>query len=202
MNLVFAVDGSYKMGEANFNNILNFVYNVSSNFDVTVNKTWIITVLGNETDVYKTKDELDNSMPSFPNTSQILLGQTLKSVMQRLSENDTQRNATNVVILIATHTSDDDIAVPTVHLKTSNVTVFTAGVGDQFSTGQLKEIASNPDDHHFIEASDTTDLLKRFATPLANKICQGKCAICIFFQPLCSRKMLCKFPLPCFYSCF
>lgn len=174
MNVAFAVDGTYKMGEANFDNILNFVHNVSNNFDVTLNKTWIITVLGNETNVYKTKEELDNSMPSFPNTSQVLLGQTLESVMQRLSENDTQRDATNVVVLIATHTSDDDIAVPTVHLKMSNATVFTAGIGDQFSIGQLKEIASNPDDHHFIEASDTIDLLKRFATSLANKICQGK----------------------------
>ena len=178
MNVVFAVDGSYKMGKNNYNLIVNFVFNVSGNFDVTVNKTWIITVLGNETAVYKTKEELDNSAAaSFPNSSQVFLGQTLELVMQRLSENDTQRDASNVVVVIATHSSDDDIAIPTVHLKTSNATIFVASIGDQFSHGQLKEIASNPDEQHFIEATDAIDLLKRFSTPLANKICQGKCTI-------------------------
>ena len=178
MNVVFAVDGSYKMGQTTFGTIVDFVFNVSSNFDVTVNKTRIITVLGNETAVYTTKEELDNyTIPSFPNSSQVFLGRTLELVMQRLGENDTQRNASNVVVLIATHTSDDDIAIPSVHLKTANATLFVAGIGDQFSFGQLKEIASNPDEHHFIEATDTIDLLMRFSTPLANKICQGKCSI-------------------------
>ena len=186
MNVVFAVDGSSKMGENNFDLIVNFIFNVSNNFDVSVNKTWIITVLGNETAVYKTQEELDNyTTPSFPNSSQVFLGQTLGLVMQRLSENDTQRDASSVVVLIATHTSDDDIAIPTVRLKASNATMFVAGISDQFSFGQLKEIASNPDDQHFIEANDIIDLLKRFSTPLANKICQGKkCTILNIFHSL------------------
>ncbi|KAL9959813.1 hypothetical protein ACROYT_G033169 [Oculina patagonica] len=179
MNLAFAVDGSNKMGDANFDNIVNFVFNVSSNFDVAVNKTWIVTVFGNQTNVYKTKEELDNSTaPSFPNSTQVLLGKTLESVKERLSNNDTQRGAVNVVVLITTHRSDDDIAIPTIQLKTSNATVFAVGIGDQFSLGQLKEIASDPDDHHFSKATDTTDLLKNLATPLAKKICQvaDRCA--------------------------
>ena len=178
MNVVFAVDGSHKMGESNYDFIVNFVFNVSSNFDVSYNKTWIITVLGNETTVYKTKEELDNyTMASFPNSSHVFLGQTLELAMQRLSESDTQRDASNVVVLIATHISEDDIAIPTVHLKTSNTTIFVAGIGDQFSFGQLKEIASNPDEQHFMEANDAIDLMERFSTPLASKICQGRCTI-------------------------
>lgn len=178
MNVVFAVDGSYRMGEMNYGFIVNFVFNVSGNFDVSNNKTWIITVLGNETAVYKTKDELETSMiTSFPNSSHVFLGQTLELVMQRLSESDTQRNASNVVVLIATHTSEDDIAIPTVHLTKSNTTIFVVGIGDQFSFGQLTEISSNPDEQHFMEANDAIDLRERFSTPLANKICQGKCTI-------------------------
>ena len=178
MNVVFAVDGSHKMGEINYDFIVNFVFNVSSSFDVSNSKTWIITVLGNEIAVYKTKEELDNStVTSFPNSSHVFLGQSLELAMQRLSESDTQRDASNVVVLIATHTSEDDIAIPTVHLKTSNTTIFVAGIGDQFSFGQLKEIASNPDEQHFMEATDTIDLLKRFSRPLAKKICQGKCTL-------------------------
>lgn len=179
MNVAFAVDGSYQMGQDNFNNIVNFVSNVSNSLDVAINKTWIITVLGNETNVYKTKGELDNSTaPLFPNTTQVLLGKALESVKERLSENDTKRDAVNVVVLLTTQTSDDGIAIPTVNLKTeSNATVFVFGIGNEFSLGQLKEIASDSDDHHFMKANDTTDLLKRFATALAKKICQSKCVI-------------------------
>ena len=178
MNVVFAVEGSNKMGQDNFNHIVNFVSNVSGNFDLAVNKTWVITVFGNETNVYKTKEELDNSpTPSFPNSTQVLLGKILELVKERLSDNDTQRGATNVVVVITTQKSDDGIAIPTVQLKTFNATVFAVAIGDQFSLGQLKEIASDPDDHHFLKANDAIDLLKHFGTPLAKKICQGKCTI-------------------------
>ena len=173
--MVFVVDGSYKMGEANFTEVGNLVTNVSSHFDVAINKTWIITVVeGNETNVYKTKQELGNSiMLHFPNTSQVLLGKALETAKDRLGDNDTQREAAVVVILITSQKSDDDIAVPTINLKNSNATIFVVGVGGGVSVGQLKEVASNPDDRHLIECKDTNDLLAK-SVAVARNVCQGK----------------------------
>lgn len=178
MNVAFAVDGTNKMGNTDFNHTVNFVFNVSGYFDVAFNKTWIITIFGNETNVYKTKEELENSTtPIFPNSTQVLLGKTLVLVKERLSNNDTQRDAVDIVVILTTHKSDDDIAIPTIQLKASNATIFVMGIGDQFSSGQLREIASDPDEQHFMKANDTTDLLNNFGTALATKICQGRVTI-------------------------
>ena len=149
--------------------------NVSSNFDVDVNKTWIIThVEGNETNIYRTRAELNNAITlHFPNTSQALFGKALETVKDRLSDNDTQREATIIVVVIASSKSDDDIAVPTIDLKTSNVTIFAVAVGDGVSLGQMREIASDPDGHHLVKCNDTNDLLAK-SLKMAQKICQGK----------------------------
>lgn len=75
MNVVFVVDGLYRMGEMNYGFIVNFVFNVFGNFDVFNNKIWIIIVFGNEIVVYKIKDELEIFMIiSFLNSLYVFLG--------------------------------------------------------------------------------------------------------------------------------
>ena len=174
LTVVFVVDGSYKMGDANFTEVGNFVGNVSRYFDVAINKTWIITaVQGNETNVYKINEELNNITLHYPNTSRVLLGKALEMVKVRLGSNDTQRDAAIVVVLITSHKSDDDIAVPTIDLKRMNATIFAVAIGDGVSLGQMKEIASNPDDHHLIKCNDINDLLAK-SLAVVKKVCQGK----------------------------
>ena len=173
--MVFIVDGSHKMGDANFAEAENFIINVSSYFEVSVNKTWIITsVEGNETNVYRTSAELNDSITlHFPNTSQALLGKSLETVKDRLSQNDLQRHAVVVVVLITSQKSDDDIAIPTINLKQINATIFALGIGDDISLGQMKEIASNPDDQHFVQCNNVSELLAK-SLSVARKICQGE----------------------------
>ena len=173
--MVFIVDGSHKMGDANFAAVGNFITNASSHFDVAINKTWIITsVEGNETNVYRTTAELNNSITlHFPNTSEVLLGKSLETAKDRLSQNDLQRNASVVVVLITSQKSDDDIAIPTINLKKINATIFALGIGNYISLGQMKEIASNPDDQHFVQFNDSGELLPK-GLSVARKICQGK----------------------------
>lgn len=172
--MVFVVDGSYKMGETDFTEVGNFINNVSRHFDVAINETWIVTsVEGNETNVYRTMAELSNTTLHFPNNSQVLLGRSLHSVNEQLSANDLQRDASLVVVLFASHKSDDDIAISSIDLKKMNATIFAVGIGDAVSVGQLKEIASNPDDQHFVQSNDTDDLSAKTLS-LAIKICQGK----------------------------
>lgn len=178
MNVAFAVEGSFRLGDANFQHIFNFILNVSNNFDVSTNKTWIITVAGIETNVYKTKEGLDNATaPRFPNSSHVFLGKALESIKDLLNGNDTRRDAATIVVVITSQKSDDDIAIPTINLKSSNMTVFAVAIGSELSLGQLKEIASDPDDHHLLTAMDTIDLLKNVSTNLAKKICEGKYVI-------------------------
>ena len=175
MNVVFSVEGSYTLGEANFQNIFSFIFNLSSNFDLATNKTWIITLAGNETRVYKTKEDLKNATaPHFPNSSQVFLGKLLESVKDWLYGNYSRMDVATIVVVITSQKSDDDIAIPTINLKNSNVTLFSVAIGSQVSLGQLSEIASNPKEHHLLQATNTRELSENFNLTLARRICEGK----------------------------
>lgn len=175
MNVVFSVEGSYTLGEVNFQNIFSFIFNLSSNFDLATNKTWIITLAGNETRVYKTKEDLKNATaPHFPNSSQVSLGKLLESVRDWLYGNYSRLDVATIVVVITSQKSDDDIAIPTINLKNSNVTLFSVAIGSQVSLGQLSEIASNPKEHHLLQATNTMELSQNFNLTLARRICEGK----------------------------
>lgn len=175
MNVVFSVEGSYTLSEANFQNIFSFIFNLSSNFDLATNKTWIITLAGNETRVYKTKEDLKNATaPHFPNSSQVSLGKLLESVKDWLYGSYSRMDVATIVVVITSQKSDDDIAIPTINLKNSNVTLFSVAIGSQVSLGQLSEIASNPKEHHLLQATNTRELSENFNLTLARRICEGK----------------------------
>lgn len=175
MNVVFSVEGSYTLGEANFQNIFSFIFNLSSNFDLATTKTWIITLAGNETRVYKTKEDLKYATaPHFPNSSQVSLGKLLESVKDWLYGNYSRMDVATIVVVITSQKSDDDIAIPTINLKNSNVTLFSVAIGSQVSLGQLSEIASNPKEHHLLQATNTRELSENFNLTLARRICEGK----------------------------
>lgn len=175
MNVVFSVEGSYALGEANFQNIFSFIFNLSSNFDLATTKTWIITLAGNETRVYKTKEDLKYATaPHFPNSSQVSLGKLLESVKDWLYGNYSRMDVATIVVVITSQKSDDDIAIPTINLKNSNVTLFSVAIGSQVSLGQLSEIASNPKEHHLLQATNTRELSENFNLTLARRICEGK----------------------------
>lgn len=175
LTVVFAVDGSYKMGEARFRLVGDFITNISRNFDIDINKTWFITAVeGNGTYVYKTRAELNNFLGLyFPNTSQVVLGKALDSVRYQLSDNETRRDVPVVVLVIASHKSDDDIAVSAISLKKWNATLIAVGIGDEISPGQMREIASDPDSDYFVECNGTNCLFTKSMT-IARTICQGK----------------------------
>ena len=177
MNVAFAVDGSSKMDQENFTTTLGFVVNVSYHLNVSLDKTWIFLAYGNVKKAFKTNVDL-NSLTQrkefFPNGSHVILGTTLELVWEQFHQNAAHRVATNVVIVVTAYKSYDDITVPAVRLKRSGATIFTIGVGTEYSSGQLREIASEPDENHMISINSWEGLTSKFASHVAGKICQGK----------------------------
>ena len=170
------MDGSSKTGKENFETTINFVANVSKHFTIDTNETWIFLKYPNQKRVFKTKSDLYALAPEFepfPNATDVHLGATLDAIRKQFSGESSQREAVNVVILITSHKSVDDIAIPSAWLKTSNVTSFALGIGSHYSGGQLKEIASDPDSEFFIGLSAWSGLNEYFAKTIAKKICQG-----------------------------
>ena len=176
INIGFALDGSSQTGKENFETAINFAANISKHLTVNASQTWIFLAYPNQKRVFKTKTDLNTLAPEFepfPNVTDVRLGATLGAVREQLSEESSQRGAVNVVILITSHKSVDDIAIPAAWLKTSNVTSFALGIGSHYSVGQLKEIASDPDSDYFIGLNAWNGLNEYFAKTVATKICQG-----------------------------
>lgn len=170
------MDGSSQTGKENFETAINFAANVSNHLDVDASQTWIFLAYGNQKRVFNTKSDLNSLAPAsdpFPNATDARLGATLDAIRELFSEERSQRGAVNVVVLITSQRSFDDIAVPAAVLKTSNVTSFTLGIGSHYSAGQLKEIASDPDSEYFIGLSTWSGVNEHFAKTVATKICQG-----------------------------
>ena len=176
INVGFALDGSSQTGKENFETAIKYATNISNHLNVNTSQTWIFLAYPNQKRVFKTKSDLQSLLPEnepFPNATDIHLAVTLGAVREQFSEGSSQRGAVNVVILITSHKSVDDIALPAVWLKTSNVTSFALGIGSYYSAGQLKEIASDPDSDYFIGLSAWSELNEYFAKTVATKICQG-----------------------------
>ena len=170
------MDGSNLTGKENFETAIHFAANISKHFKVDTNETWIFLAYSNQKRVFKTKLDLYALAPEFepfPNATVVHLGATLDVIRKQFSEESSQREAVSVVILITSHKSVDDIAIPAAWLKTSNVTSFALGIGSHYSGGQLKEIASDPDSEYFIGLSAWSGLNEYFANIIAKKICQG-----------------------------
>lgn len=176
MNVGFALDGSSQTGKENFETTINFAANISKHFKVDTSETIIFLAYSNQTRVFKTKSDLNALAPEFepfPNATDVHFGATLDVIRKQFSEGSSHREAVNVVILITSHKSVDDIAIPAAWFKTSNVTSFVLGIGSHYSGGQLKEIASDPDSEYFIGLSAWNGLNEYFAKTIAKKICQG-----------------------------
>ena len=177
INVGFALDGSNQMGMNNFASAIQLVANVSNYLHVETNKTWIFLTYGQQKKVFKTKSQLASLTPvneAFPGTTNVYLGATLDAIKEKFNSDDSQRGAVNVVVLIASHTSRDDVGVPAAMLKTSNTTVFVLGVGTNYSQGQFREIASDPNGDHIIGLSSWSKVNSALAKTVARKICRGK----------------------------
>lgn len=177
MNVGFALDGSKKLGAENFETAIQFAANVSNYLDVDTNKTWIYLVYGQNKRLFKTRSDLLSLTPEnehFPDAADLRLGATLRTLREQLVHEASRREAVTTVFVIASSKSDDDIAEPAVILKKANITLFALGVGKNYSEGQLKEIASDPNNEHLIGLSAWDAVKNDLAERVAKKLCQGK----------------------------
>lgn len=165
------------MGKENFASAIKFAANVSNHLNVETSNTWIFLAYGNQKRVFKTKSDLNTLTPEneqFPGTKKAHLGAILRAVREQFSEDSSQRGAVNVLILISSQRSADDIAVPAALFKTSNVTTFALGVGSRISVGQLREIATDRHGKNFISLRTWSEVNEYLAKSIAIKVCQGK----------------------------
>lgn len=172
--MVFLLDASLIVTQDNFTNFLYFVRGVAESLNVSLDGTHVALVLFGDVPQLKinfhdnyNQSSLEEALDHvpYPKHLQTNMGAGLSLVASVFSSNEARSNATRVLVILTATISQDDIEVPSFNLlRNHNVTIFSIGLGAQVSSGQLKEIASDPDSNHVRSFSSGNDLPFQLAT--------------------------------------
>lgn len=100
------------------------------------------------------------------------IGEGLRLVKKELFDVTSRRNVPQILIVLTSGKSTEDVITPSKALRDSGVTVFCIGIGKMYNEKELDEIATDPDADHVL----TTDVarLGLVIKAVKGKICKGK----------------------------
>lgn len=183
MNLGFLVDGSSSVelsGNGNFNKSLEFIASLIGSFDVSENATHSGMAVFSENPhlVFNFSRHQNSSvamaavrMAVYPNSGR-KIGKALNFVRRSLfTETANRRGVSNYLIFITNGASYDYVKTPAELLRQQNVTVFSIGIGNDYSIEELELITGYNDTR--VYQTNYRDLVGLHKT-LKKEICRCK----------------------------
>ncbi|XP_054135980.1 vitrin isoform X6 [Melozone crissalis] len=172
----FVIDGSSSVGTGNFRTVLQFVANISKEFEISDTDTRIGAVqytyeqrLEFSFDKYSTKQDVLNAIKRISYWSG---GTSTGAAISYASEqlfSKSKPNKRKIMILITDGRSYDDVSVPAMAAHQNGVIAYSIGVA-WAAPDELEAIASDPaKDHSFFV--DDFDNLYRYVNQLIQNIC-------------------------------
>ncbi|KFQ71650.1 Vitrin, partial [Phaethon lepturus] len=172
----FVIDGSSSVGTSNFRTVLQFVANISKEFEISDTDTRIGAVqytyeqrLEFSFDKYSTKQDVLSAIKRISYWSG---GTSTGAAISYASEqlfSKSKPNKRKIMILITDGRSYDDVRVPAMAAHRNGVLAYSIGVA-WAAQDELEAIATDPDkDHSFFV--DEFDNLYRFVNQLIQNIC-------------------------------
>ncbi|NXA17468.1 VITRN protein, partial [Ibidorhyncha struthersii] len=172
----FVIDGSSSVGTGNFRTVLQFVANISKEFEISDTDTRIGAVqytyeqrLEFSFDKYSTKQDVLSAIKRISYWSG---GTSTGAAISYASEqlfSKSKPNKRKIMILITDGRSYDDVRVPAMAAHRNGVIAYSVGVA-WAAQDELEAIATDPDkDHSFFV--DEFDNLYRFVNQLIQNIC-------------------------------
>ncbi|KFP56336.1 Vitrin, partial [Cariama cristata] len=172
----FVIDGSSSVGTSNFRTVLQFVANVSKEFEISDTDTRIGAVqytyeqrLEFSFDKYSTKQDVLSAIKRISYWSG---GTSTGAAISYASEqlfSKSKPNKRKIMILITDGRSYDDVRVPAMAAHQSGVIAYSIGVA-WAAQDELEAIATDPDKEHSFFV-DEFDNLYRFVNQLIQNIC-------------------------------
>ncbi|NWS53528.1 VITRN protein, partial [Chunga burmeisteri] len=172
----FVIDGSSSVGTSNFRTVLQFVANVSKEFEISDTDTRIGAVqytyeqrLEFSFDKYSTKQDVLSAIKRISYWSG---GTSTGAAISYASEqlfSKSKPNKRKIMILITDGRSYDDVRVPAMAAHRSGVIAYSIGVA-WAAQDELEAIATDPDKEHSFFV-DEFDNLYRFVNQLIQNIC-------------------------------
>ncbi|NXE20508.1 VITRN protein, partial [Ardeotis kori] len=172
----FVIDGSSSVGTSNFRTVLQFVANISKEFEISDTDTRIGAVqytyeqrLEFSFDKYSTKQDVLSAIKRISYWSG---GTSTGAAISYASEqlfSKSKPNKRKIMILITDGRSYDDVRVPAMAAHENGVIAYSIGVA-WAAQDELESIATDPDkDHSFFV--DEFDNLYRVVSQLIQNIC-------------------------------
>lgn len=178
LDIIFLIDASTSVQMVNFGKILLFVKTVSRGFTYGFHETRIgVIKFGEDARIlfgfYCCGDQkafdktielqiLNYRPPSKPkNTPAGTIGKGLQLAWYMFNGPTGRRYVPQVLVVLTSVTSADDIMTPSQHLRNAGVEIFTIGVGKDFSQSEVLEMSSLPTFLHVFHVKEFGDLSKR-----------------------------------------
>ncbi|NXB10014.1 VITRN protein, partial [Cnemophilus loriae] len=172
----FVIDGSSSVGTGNFRTVLQFVANISKEFEISDTDTRIGAVqytyeqrLEFSFDKYSTKQDVLNAIKRISYWSG---GTSTGAAISYASEqlfSKSKPNKRKIMILITDGRSYDDVSMPAMAAHQNGVIAYSIGVA-WASPDELEAIASDPAKEHSFFV-DEFDNLYRYVNQLIQNIC-------------------------------
>ncbi|KFW72071.1 Vitrin, partial [Pygoscelis adeliae] len=172
----FVIDGSSSVGTSNFRTVLQFVANISKEFEISDTDTRIGAVqytyeqrLEFSFDKYSTKQDVLSAIKRISYWSG---GTSTGAAISYASEqlfSKSKPNKRKIMILITDGRSYDDVRVPAMAAHQNGVIAYSIGVA-WAAQDELEAIATDPDKEHSFFV-DEFDNLYHFVNQLIQNIC-------------------------------
>ena len=184
LDLAFLIDGSQTVTKESFFSITYFAKTITASLNVSKDETHVSVAVYGDTPIlvsdfndHSNQSSLENAIDKivYPASRQSNLGEAMLYIGSILyNTSDGRPGVPKVLVILTASKSHDEITVPSyLLLKHYNVTVFTIGVGGEYSLGQLKEISSDPDSDHVLTFNSGEDLAFQVAY-FKEKLGEGK----------------------------
>ena len=184
-DVTFLLDSSDNVGKENFKKQLNFVKDVTNNFQVGASKVQVSAVTYGTgatnqfyLNQYRDKIALQNAIDSIQfKGGQNKMANAIRYATGRSFSptNGGRADAPHVTVLLTNEPSGtiDMTKLESQTARDNGLILYTVGIGGAVDPAELMAIASNPDSRHMFTAQNF-DALDSLSALLANKICNGK----------------------------
>ncbi|CAH1788337.1 unnamed protein product [Owenia fusiformis] len=182
-DIVFAVDASGSIRAEDFATMKSFLSNTISEFQIGPDNIQVGLVSFSDDGTiefhmnrYHDKDQLLTAVDNFEwrgratHTAQALM---LARTQMFRQENGDRRIAPNVLVLVTDGVSTvnpDEVNPEALELRISGTDIFTVAIGNLIDEGELKKIASDPDEEHMYGV-DNFDSLGSILNSLRDATC-------------------------------
>ncbi|KAJ8288713.1 hypothetical protein COCON_G00013720 [Conger conger] len=186
-DLVFLIDGSWSIGDDNFNKVVQFVFSTVGALDV-IGPTGMQVSFVQFSDNAKTEFKLNTYQNKGMTLAALQLvrfqggntktGIALKHVNDKVFTSDSgmRRNVPKVLVVVTDGRSQDEVKKNAATLQQSGYSVFVIGVAD-VDINELRNIGSKPSERHVFVVDDF-DAFTKIQDNLITFICETATSTC------------------------